>query len=114
MPEDVANVHKKVTFETSDDGILTFSREGQFIASQPGECVLTVRSRQSPEITEQYHVLVTQPVRKVVITADAKDVAVGKTPAAWNDGYPRERHDSTGDLEFPESERRQQWTKTEL
>ena len=79
LPEDVANVHKKVTFETSDDGILTFSREGQFIASQPGECVLTVRSRQSPEITEQYHVLVTQPVRKVVITADAKNVAVGKT-----------------------------------
>ena len=79
LPEDVANVHKKVSFETSDDGILTFSREGQFIASQPGECVLTVRSRQSPEITEQYHVLVTQPVKKVVITADSKNVAVGKT-----------------------------------
>ena len=79
LPEDVANAHKKVTFETSDDGILTFSREGQFTASQPGECVLTVRSKQSPEITEQYHVLVTQPVKKVVITSESKNVAVGKT-----------------------------------
>ena len=79
LPEDVANAHKKVTFETSDDGILTFSREGQFTASRPGECVLTVRSKQSPEITEQYHVLVTQPVKKVVITSESKNVAVGKT-----------------------------------
>ena len=79
LPEDVANVHKKVTFESSDDGILTFSREGQFTASQPGECVLTVRSKQSPEVTQQYHVLVTQPVKKVVITAESKYVAVGKT-----------------------------------
>ena len=79
LPEDVANAHKKVTFETSDNSILTFSREGQFIASKPGECTLTVRSNQSPEVTEQYHVLVTQPVKKVVITAGAKNVAVGKT-----------------------------------
>lgn len=43
LPEDVANVHKKVTFETSDDGILTFSREGQFIASQPMRSRISTR-----------------------------------------------------------------------
>ena len=79
LPEDVANAHKKVTFETSDPTILLFSRDGQFIASQPGECVLTVRSKQSPEVTEQFHVLVTQPVRKITITAEGKTVAAGKT-----------------------------------
>ena len=77
-PENVANVHKRVTFESSDAGILTL-REGQLIAVQPGECILTIRSNQSPEITEQFHVLVTQPVKKVVITAEAKNVAAGKT-----------------------------------
>ncbi len=77
-PEDVANAHKKVTFESSDAGILAL-REGQMVAVQPGECILTVRSNQSPEITEQFHVLVTQPVKKVVITAAAKNVAAGKT-----------------------------------
>ena len=77
-PEDVANVHKKVTFESSDAGILTL-REGKFIGVQPGECILTVRSSQSPEVTEQFRVLVTQPVKKLVITADSKNVAAGKT-----------------------------------
>ncbi len=77
-PEDVANAHKKVTYESSDSGVLTL-RDGQLIAVQPGECILTIRSKQSPEITEQFYVLVTQPVKKVVITADAKNVAAGKT-----------------------------------
>ena len=79
LPEDVANAHKKVTFETSDPTILLLSRDGQFIASQPGECVLTVRSNQSPEVTEQFHVLVTQPVKKITISAEGKAVAAGKT-----------------------------------
>ena len=77
-PADVANVHKKVTFESSDAGILAL-KDGKFVAIQPGECTLTTRSSQSPEVTEQFRVLVTQPVKKVVITADAKSVAVGKT-----------------------------------
>ena len=77
-PADVANVHKKVTFESSDAGILAL-KDGKFVAIQPGECTLTTRSNQSPEVTEQLRVLVTQPVKKVVITADAKSVAVGKT-----------------------------------
>lgn len=79
LPEDVANAHKKVTFETSDPTILLLSRDGQFIASEPGECVLTVRSNQSPEVTEQFHVLVTQPVKKITISAEGKTVAAGKT-----------------------------------
>ena len=77
-PENVANVHKRVTFESSDAGILTL-REGQLVALQPGECILTIRSNQSPEITEQFHVLVTQPVKNVAITAESKNVAAGKT-----------------------------------
>ena len=102
-PEDVANVHKKVTFESSDAGVLAL-KEGKLVAVQPGECTLTIRSNQSPEVTEQFHILVTQPVKKVVITADAKNVAVGKTlqlgtevtPAdatmqavAWNSRNPK-------------------------
>ena len=79
LPEDVANAHKKVTFETSDPAILLLSRDGQFIASSPGECVLTVRSNQSPEVTESYRVLVTQPVKKITISAEGKTVAAGKT-----------------------------------
>ena len=77
-PEDVANVHKKVTFESSDAGILAL-KDGKLVAVQPGECVLTIRSTQSPEVTEQFRVLVTQPVKKVVITAAVKSVEAGKT-----------------------------------
>ena len=77
-PDDVANSHRKVTFESSDPGILIL-KEGKLVAMQPGECTLTIRSSQSPEVTEQFHVLVTQPVKKVAITADAKSVAAGKT-----------------------------------
>ena len=86
-PEDVANVHKKVTFESSDAGILAL-KDGKFFAMQPGECTLTVRSNQSPEVTEQLRVLVTQPVKKVVITADAKYVAAGKQ-VVWKTRNPK-------------------------
>ena len=78
-PEDVANAHKKVTYEISDAGVLKFTNEGQLVALQPGDCLLTIRSQQSPEITEQFRVLVTQPVKKVVISAAQKTVAAGQS-----------------------------------
>ena len=79
LPEDVANSHKRVTFESSDPGILVLNREGKLVAVEPGECTLTIRSNQSPEITEQFHVLVTQPVKKVTIVSETKSVEAGKT-----------------------------------
>lgn len=101
LPEDVANAHKKVTFETSDPTILLLSRDGQFIASQPGECVLTVRSKQSPEVTEQFHVLVTQPVKKITISAEGKR-SPRKDAAAGSSDFAGERNGSAGGLEQPE------------
>ena len=76
-PDDVANAHKKVTYESSDVGILKL-QNNQLIGVQPGQCELTIRSSQSPEITETFHVLVTQPVKKVVINPPEKYVAAGK------------------------------------
>ena len=76
-PDDVANAHKKVTYESSDVGILKL-QNNQLIAVQPGQCELVIRSTQSPEITERFLVLVTQPVKKVVINAPEKYVAAGR------------------------------------
>ena len=87
-PEDVASAHKKVTFETSDPSVLKLTGDGQYVAKQPGECILTVRSKQSPEITEQFYVLVTQPVKKVVISGDAKSVGAGRTLQLWTTVTP--------------------------
>ena len=46
---------------------------------QPGECDLTIQSRQNPEITETYHVIVTNPITKLDILAGDKRVAAGDT-----------------------------------
>lgn len=42
-----------------------------------GDCILTITSRQNPEVTRRYRLLVIQPVTKVSITADTKTMYVG-------------------------------------
>ena len=48
-------------------------------SAQRGECDLTVKSVQNPEVTETYRVLVIQPVKKIQIDAGNKKVAAGST-----------------------------------
>ena len=73
-PADVKN--KNFTVTSTDLGILKVSGS-TVTALQAGECDLTVASQQNPEITETFHVLVTQPVKKLQITAPAKTVSAG-------------------------------------
>ena len=77
-PENVSNQDKKVTLESSDVGVVKIAGM-QVTALQPGECELTITSVQNPEVTEQFHVLVTQPARRIQITSPAKTVSVGGT-----------------------------------
>lgn len=42
-----------------------------------GDCILTITSRQNPEVTRRYRLLVIQPVTKVSITADTRTMYVG-------------------------------------
>lgn len=70
---------KKVVYESSDEGVLKIS-QGTAKAAQAGECDLTIYSAQNPEIMEQYHVLVTQPVTKLTLSSSAgKTVNVGES-----------------------------------
>lgn len=75
-PADVKN--KKYTVTSSDLGIVKVTGV-TLKAVQPGECELTIASDQNPEVTEKFHVLVTQPVKKLQITAPAKNVSAGGT-----------------------------------
>ena len=75
-PADVKN--RNFTVTSTDLGILKVN--GTTVAAlQAGECDLTIASQQNPEITEVFHVLVTQPVKKLQITAPAKTVSAGGT-----------------------------------
>ena len=68
----------KVTYTSTDDGVARVSGN-TLKAVQRGECVLTIASVQNPEITEAFHVLVIQPVKKIAIEAGDKTVAAGGT-----------------------------------
>ena len=76
-PDDVRD--KRFVTATTDAGVVKVTQDGQVVAMQPGECELTVTSVQNPEIMEQIHVLVTQPVKRVEITAGQRSVRAGKT-----------------------------------
>ena len=73
-PEDATD--KSVTWSTTDAGVARVrGRELQGV--QAGECDLICQSVQNPEVTETYHVLVTQPVTKLEIQAESKILATG-------------------------------------
>ena len=75
-PEDASN--RAVTFTSSDAGVAKVS-EKSLRAIQKGECDLTVASKQNPDVTEFFRVLVIQPVKKITIDAGSKRVAAGGT-----------------------------------
>ena len=80
---------KKVTYTSSDEGVLKINGNTAK-AQQAGECCLTVSSVQNPEVQEQWHVLVTQPVTKLTVTAPGgKTVAVGDSIALGVEYTPR-------------------------
>ena len=76
-PSDASS--KKVVYASSDEGILKIGKSSAK-AVQAGECDLTVSSASNPDVKETYHVLVTQPVTKISVSApEGKTVAVGGT-----------------------------------
>ena len=77
-PDNVSYQDKKVTLESSDVGVVKIAGM-QVTAIQPGECQLTITSVQNPEVTERFHVLVTQPAKRIQINAPTKTVSAGGT-----------------------------------
>ncbi len=74
-PEDATN--RRIAYATSDAGIAKLAGERSLKAVQRGECDLVISSVQDPQVTETFHVLVTQPVKKVEVSAPVKKVDVG-------------------------------------
>ena len=74
-PKDASN--RKVTVSSSDEGVLSV-RGTSIRALQSGECELVIASQQNPEINETYHVLVTQPAKKLTITGESRVVNAGE------------------------------------
>ena len=50
-----------------------------FTPKAPGECIVTVQSVQNPEIQMNYRALVVQPVTRVRLTSDVKNIYVGES-----------------------------------
>ena len=75
-PEDASD--RKVTYTSSDAGVAKVAGT-TLKAIQRGECELTIASVQNPEITETFHVLVIQPVKKITIDAGDRKVAAGSS-----------------------------------
>ena len=63
---------------TSDESIVKV-QSNNFRPQQPGECVVTVQSRQNPEVYTAYRALVVQPVTKLTLSAAEKFTYVGGT-----------------------------------
>ena len=78
-PSDASS--SKVNFVSSDEGVLKITGKNAK-ALQAGECMLTAASDLNPDVQEIWHVLVTQPVTKLTITApEGKTVAAGESLA---------------------------------
>ncbi len=76
-PDDVRYGDKRVTYESSDTGIVKYY-DNRIRAVQAGECDLIIRSVQSPEIYEKFHVFVGQSATQVKVTAPLKTVPIGR------------------------------------
>ena len=63
---------------TSDEDIVKV-QSNNFRPQKTGECVVTVQSRQNPEIFKAYRALVVQPVTKLTISAPEKYTYIGGT-----------------------------------
>ena len=73
-PEDASS--RAVVYTTTDAGIAKVTGRA-LKAMQRGECDLTVASAQDPQVTETFHILVTQPVKRVAVSGPEKKVAAG-------------------------------------
>ncbi|MGN0762097.1 MAG: Ig-like domain-containing protein [Aristaeellaceae bacterium] len=69
---------RAVVLTTTDESIVR--AQGTTLTPKAvGECDLTIASRQNPEVTKQYHLLVVQPVTKMQLTAPQKTTIIGGT-----------------------------------
>ena len=76
-PEDASN--RQITFTTSDAGVARVVNNKVLKAVQQGQCELTLTSADNPDAEETYTIVVTQPVKSILIRADSKTVASGAT-----------------------------------
>lgn len=76
-PEDAGN--RRVTFSTSDAGVARIVNNRTLKAIQPGQCELTLTSDDNPDAEEIFTIVVTQPVKSILINAGSKTVASGST-----------------------------------
>ncbi len=74
-PSDASN--RNVTYTSSDEGVLQITGNAMK-ALQAGECELKAASVLNPEITEIFHVIVTQPVKKITVSG-SKYVFAGES-----------------------------------
>ena len=75
-PEDASS--RSVIYTSTDAGVARVSgRELRGI--QAGECDLIIQSEQNPEVTQEYHVLVTQPITRIEIQTADRSVAAGES-----------------------------------
>ena len=75
-PTDANN--RQFVLSSSDESIVRIS-SNNLVPKRAGECVVTVASKQNPEVNVTYRTLVVQPVTRVQLSADAKATYVGKT-----------------------------------
>lgn len=69
---------RKYTLTSSDESIVRVSGTNL----QPkavGECIITVASKQNPEVNVKYRAVVVQPVTRIKVSAEAKSAYVGET-----------------------------------
>ncbi len=76
QPTSATNRKWKLTSE--DDSIVRASGT-TFTGRAAGECIVTVESVQNPEIAMVYRALVVQPVTRVRLTSDVKNIYVGES-----------------------------------
>ena len=74
-PENATN--RKIEYSTTDVGIAKIQQERNLRAMEKGECDLVIASVQNPEVTETFHVLVIEPVKKITVEASTKSLPVG-------------------------------------
>ena len=78
---------RTVVYTTSDETVLT--AKGKVIKSiAPGTCVLTVSSKQNPEISQEWLVIVTQPVTGMKLSAAVGELFVGDMTFLFADVAP--------------------------
>lgn len=86
LPKDASD--RKVVVTSTDETIVRVVEGTTLQPKMAGECIVTVASRQNPEVVLNYRVLVTQPVKSLKITADSKKVAAGGTLALRTEVAP--------------------------